>query len=350
MDINKLNQARFERAAKESFNCAKESVYQGPMDPPEEYKGFRITRSMTHGPKSGTWQATKINGGKSFTGYLRKSELKADIRNYLEEEKSSTECAEKQGNSVIEDFEDGPDPFMDEILRMGDDADELAERHWLPSEYEKMSSKEVYDQDGFTDIYEWWMNPESGHSKFFFGDTEDWETDSLEEAQEWFDNYHGFEDDEDAFEAIASQKKEQWQRDADAEVKKFGRLGGKSYDEMDRDGFYYDDRDGKVKEKVAKEDASDDKIFDDDVKKINQYVRKVEKRIQKDGLSLKAAREYLRKLCEPLMDDLVASGEDALHDRLDKVIRDSIKDLGRSKKATEEADIDVKKLQSPKIS
>lgn len=208
-----------------------------------------------------------------------------------------------KARSSTEDFADGEDLFMDEILRMGDDADELAERHYLPIEYELMSSKEVYDQDGFTDIYEWWMNPENGNSKFFFGDTEDWETDSMEEAQEWFDNYHGFEEESEYLESGTDT----------------------------RTGDVYDNYYGKN----ATEDMSDDRMFDEDSKKLNQYFRKAKQRMEKGGLSLSGARKYLTELCTPMMDDLIASGETKLHDRLDGVIQDLKKELGRIKSKKE---------------
>ena len=68
--------------------------------------------------------------------------------------------------------------------------------------YELVDKKYVSDADGFATEYAWYKD-EDGHHVFVFGDTDlyrpedgnfDWECDSREEAQEWFDNYEGFDD------------------------------------------------------------------------------------------------------------------------------------------------------------
>ena len=64
----------------------------------------------------------------------------------------------------------------------------------LEKGYKKVGSKTVYDAKGFTSDYTWWKNDETGHSVFFFDDTEDWEEDNDVVAQEHFDNYKGFEE------------------------------------------------------------------------------------------------------------------------------------------------------------
>lgn len=75
--------------------------------------------------------------------------------------------------------------------------DEEAQPTW-----EKVASKPVQDSDGFWTEYTWYKNAD-GHHIMIFGDTDlytpenssaDWETDSEKEAQEWFDNYEGFDD------------------------------------------------------------------------------------------------------------------------------------------------------------
>ena len=45
---------------------------------------------------------------------------------------------------------------------------------------------------------------------------------------------------------------DRWQRQVDNDLEKFGRIGGKLYDELDEAGFYLD-ADNKVKSKLAKE-------------------------------------------------------------------------------------------------
>lgn len=74
------------------------------------------------------------------------------------------------------------------------------------SEWREVSSKSVSDSDGFLTDYTWYTNGES--HIFMFGDKElygpnpdyaDWEAETEAEAQEWFDSYHGFDDDDEDF-------------------------------------------------------------------------------------------------------------------------------------------------------
>lgn len=70
--------------------------------------------------------------------------------------------------------------------------------------YEKVKSKLVQDSDGFYTDYTWYKD-ENGYNVFVFGDSDlylpedgeyDWETESDEQAEEWFDSYNGFEDED----------------------------------------------------------------------------------------------------------------------------------------------------------
>lgn len=76
------------------------------------------------------------------------------------------------------------------------------------SEWIEMDSKSVRDSDGFLTDYTWYWRNNNGEDQhvFVFGDSDlygpedgyfDWECDSLEEAQEWFENYVGPGDNED---------------------------------------------------------------------------------------------------------------------------------------------------------
>lgn len=76
------------------------------------------------------------------------------------------------------------------------------------SEWTEMDSKSVRDSDGFLTDYTWYWRANNGKDQhvFVFGDSDlyrpedgyfDWECDSLEEAQDWFDGYTGPGDDED---------------------------------------------------------------------------------------------------------------------------------------------------------
>ena len=74
------------------------------------------------------------------------------------------------------------------------------------SDYSLVDRKTVDDSNGFTTEYSWYKD-NNGHHVFVFGDSDlyrpedgewDWESDSDENAKEWFDNYNGFEEDEDS--------------------------------------------------------------------------------------------------------------------------------------------------------
>ena len=73
-------------------------------------------------------------------------------------------------------------------------------------QYYFIKGKTVYDSDGFTTDYTMYYDRYNDVYIFIFGDKDmyspatdepDYETDSREEADEWFDNYNGFEDDLD---------------------------------------------------------------------------------------------------------------------------------------------------------
>lgn len=74
------------------------------------------------------------------------------------------------------------------------------------SPYQYLESKQVLDSDGFYTDYTLYLNTDTGNYICMFGDNDvyepdedyaDYVTDSKSTAYEWFENYHGFEDDED---------------------------------------------------------------------------------------------------------------------------------------------------------
>lgn len=64
----------------------------------------------------------------------------------------------------------------------------------LDPDYKFIKEKDIVDSDGFTSVYSWYMDS-NDHSKFFYDDVEDWEADSKEEAEEWFNSFTGSYDD-----------------------------------------------------------------------------------------------------------------------------------------------------------
>lgn len=72
--------------------------------------------------------------------------------------------------------------------------------------WKKVDSKEVKDSDGFMTEYTWYTNDAEDTHIFIFGDSDiygpddsyaDAEFDSYDLAKEWFDNYYGFDHDEE---------------------------------------------------------------------------------------------------------------------------------------------------------
>lgn len=75
-------------------------------------------------------------------------------------------------------------------------------------QYTYIKSKTVYDYDGFTTEYTMYYDEVNDRYVFVFGDSDfynpndgyeefDWECDTEQEANEWFENYKGYEDDLD---------------------------------------------------------------------------------------------------------------------------------------------------------
>lgn len=95
------------------------------------------------------------------------------------------------------------DVFPDDLVQIDvneylDLDDELSKGPW-----EVVKTKQVQDVDGFWTDYTLWYNYEDDLYVCVFGDKDlylpdngywDWEGETLEEAEEWFDSYTGFEE------------------------------------------------------------------------------------------------------------------------------------------------------------
>lgn len=89
------------------------------------------------------------------------------------------------------------------------DQEQVDQPDYIPDtidEWEVMDHKSVRDSDGLITDYTWYKNTNTGEHVFVFGDSDlygtedgwyDWECDSDEEAEEWFDNYKGPGDEDD---------------------------------------------------------------------------------------------------------------------------------------------------------
>lgn len=78
------------------------------------------------------------------------------------------------------------------------------------NEWEFIKGKMIKDSDGFLTSYDWYRNTDSGLNIFMFGEEEadpdyaDWETESDSEAEDWFNSYNGFNDEEELDESVKS--------------------------------------------------------------------------------------------------------------------------------------------------
>jgi hypothetical protein len=98
---------------------------------------------------------------------------------------------------------------MKKVIKAYEDFDEFDDDYYdEDSEWELVDSKSVPDSDGFYTDYSMYRSTEDGTYIFMFGDRDiytpnrddaDWECDTEQEAYEWFENYHGFDDDEDIY-------------------------------------------------------------------------------------------------------------------------------------------------------
>lgn len=138
-----------------------------------------------------------------------------------------------------------------------------------------VKSKSVKDFDGFYTDYSMWIEKENGvatdHYVFIFGDSDvynpnnsdfDWECDSKEEAEEWFDNYSGFEEDDEY---------EDWHDTADQEqVDQPDYVPERVEDDMNAGSWYeslseendYEDYDERVGQKYQNENGTIIQITD----------------------------------------------------------------------------------------
>lgn len=108
------------------------------------------------------------------------------------------------------------DKLISEIKNRGweDILQESLNEYWDRIEdtpYYKVASKSVMDSDGFWTEYTMYYNEDEDNYFFIFGDSDlygpdpdyaDWECDTNDEAVEWYNNYNGFEDEEDIEESL----------------------------------------------------------------------------------------------------------------------------------------------------
>lgn len=110
---------------------------------------------------------------------------------------------------ALDDIEPNMDEVDDDAQTIANDAVEEYESSLgeiLDEKYTEIRSKSVLDSGGFTTDYTMYRDNRTGTYFFMFGDKDlydpdpayaDWECETKEEADEWFDSYNGFDEDED---------------------------------------------------------------------------------------------------------------------------------------------------------
>ena len=131
--------------------------------------------------------------------------------------------------------------------------------------YEFVAVKTVYDSNGFTDEYHWYRDRSTDKHYFYFGEPmvgyEDWECDSFKEAQEWFDNYKGFEDEEELNEGIFHKTSQDVLKQINKHIEKNG--GGIVFDAEGKRALRYNGNDKKLVSLIDKYH----KLLDEEEKK-----------------------------------------------------------------------------------
>lgn len=192
----------------EVSNEVKESLRHRTLDPDNDMMGTRIYYAIKFDYVTiATVDIEDVDSPEEeFQEALAKS--KELVKDY------DPECVE-----IVYTVEDNFDKLEDIEYRYWPEDDESLNEA-LPNtcgdRYYRIAIKNVTDSDGFLTDYTWWYDAATDQHLFIFGDSEmytpedsspDWETDSEETAQEWWDNYVSpYDDDlqEEFFNPISS--------------------------------------------------------------------------------------------------------------------------------------------------
>lgn len=132
--------------------------------------------------------------------------------------------------------------------------------------YYRIDIKHVKDSDGFLTDYTWWYDAVTDQHIFIFGDSDmytpedsspDWEADSEETAQEWWDNYVGPYDDEDFDESLDESYSDKDVKAFLDEVGGYTDYDGKVEQLMDYFGMTKDQAESAIQDHVTSSDDDD---------------------------------------------------------------------------------------------
>lgn len=246
----------------EEENTKNESLTESRLDPDNDMMGTRV------------YYAIKFDGDTVETVDVEDPDYAGD-EFYVAVDKSKELLKDYDVDHVeivytVEDNFDKHEDVEYEYWTSGEEVEENLNEDYpntIGDRYYRIDIKHVKDSDGFLTDYTWWYDAATDQHIFIFGDSEvytpedsspDWETDSEDTAQEWWDNYVGPYEDDDLDEGLFNK--------LDAiESKVLGRNGVDALDEMSEEQLDKEIRAAKslVKQAQDRNDEKSEKTFTD---------------------------------------------------------------------------------------
>ena len=246
----------------EEDDTKNESLTESRLDPDNDMMGTRV------------YYAIKFDGDTVETIDVEDPDYAGD-EFYVAVDKSKELLKDYDVDHVeivytVEDNFDKHEAVEYEYWTSGEEVEENLNEAYpdtLGHRYYRMDIKHVKDSDGFLTDYTWWYDAATDQHIFIFGDSEvytpedsspDWETDSEDTAQEWWDNYVGPYEDDDLDEGLFNK--------LDAiESKVLGRNGVDALDEMSEEQLDKEIRAAKslIKQAQDRNDEKSEKTFTD---------------------------------------------------------------------------------------
>lgn len=246
----------------EEDDTQNESLTESRLDPDNDMMGTRV------------YYAIKFDGDTVETVDVEDPDYAGD-EFYVAVDKSKELLKDYDVDHVeivytVEDNFDKHEDVEYEYWTSGEEVEENLNEAYpdtLGHRYYRMDIKHVKDSDGFLTDYTWWYDAATDQHIFIFGDSEvytpedtspDWETDSEDTAQEWWDNYVGPYEDDDLDEGLFNK--------LDAiESKVLGRNEVDALDEMSEEQLDKEIRAAKslIKQAQDRNDEKSEKTFTD---------------------------------------------------------------------------------------
>lgn len=246
----------------EEDDTQNESLTESRLDPDNDMMGTRV------------YYAIKFDGDTVETVDVEDPDYAGD-EFYVAVDKSKELLKDYDVDHVeivytVEDNFDKHEDVEYEYWTSGEEVEENLNEAYpdtVGDRYYRIDIKHVKDSDGFLTDYTWWYDAATDQHIFIFGDSEvytpedsspDWETDSEDTAQEWWDNYVGPYEDDDLDEGLFNK--------LDAiESKVLGRNGVDALDEMSEEQLDKEIRAAKslIKQAQDRNDEKSEKTFTD---------------------------------------------------------------------------------------